>query len=50
MLHKEMGIPEGQTISLTELMAKKTRDKRTGNTAGTKRDTFAVNARKWNHG
>lgn len=49
LLHKEMGIPEDRKISIGDLMKKKARDKRTGDTAGVKRDTFAINARGWNH-
>jgi hypothetical protein len=30
-------------------MKKKSRDKREGNTAGLRRDVFAINARSWNH-
>ncbi len=48
MLHREMGIPEGQKINISDLMKKKKRDKSSGNTAGLKRDVFAINAKKWN--
>jgi hypothetical protein len=49
MLHREMGIPEGRKISIGDLMKKKARDKREGDTAGLKRDVFAINAKtKWN--
>ena len=43
LLHKEMGIPQGKKISIAALMKKKARDKREGNTAGLKRDVFALN-------
>jgi hypothetical protein len=49
LLHKEMGIPEGETISIGDLMKKKSKDKKQGNGAGEKRDTFAINARNWSH-
>lgn len=49
LLHKEMGIPEDEPISIGALMKKKSKDKRDGDTAGEKRDTFALNAKeKWN--
>jgi len=49
LLHEEMGIPKGQKISIGALMKKKARDKKSGNTAGEKRDVFALNAKtKWN--
>jgi hypothetical protein len=49
LLHKEMGIPKGKKISLAALMKKKKRDKAEGDTAGEKRDVFAINAKtKWN--
>lgn len=47
LLHEEMGIPAGQKISIGALMRKKSRDKHEGNTAGLKRDVFAINAKKW---
>jgi len=47
MLHKEMGIPEGKKIGIADLMKKKAKDKRSGDVAGEKRDTFAINAHKW---
>ena len=49
MLHREMGIPENKKIGIAALMKKKARDKREGDTAAEKRDTFAINARSWNH-
>ena len=49
LLHEEMGIPKGKKISLGALMRKKARDKKTGDTAGEKRDVFAINARGWHH-
>lgn len=49
LLHKEMGIPEGEKITIGDLMRKKAKDKRTSNTTGEKRDTFAINARNWHH-
>jgi hypothetical protein len=48
LLHEEMGIPSGKKISIGALMAKKAKDKREGNTAGEKRDVFAISSRKWN--
>lgn len=48
LLHREMGVPQGRKISIGRLMKKKARDKREGNTAGEKRDVFAIDARKWN--
>jgi hypothetical protein len=47
LLHKEMGIAKGEKISVADLMKKKAKDKREGNTAGEKRDVFALNAKKW---
>jgi hypothetical protein len=47
LLHKEMGIPEGHKISMGQLMKKKAHDKKSGNTAGLRRDVFAINARHW---
>jgi hypothetical protein len=47
-LHDDMGIPRSQPIPLSALMAKKAKDKREGNTKGERRDTFAINARRWN--
>lgn len=48
LLHEEMGIPKGKKISIGDLMKKKSRDKKDGNAAGEKRDTFAINAKGWN--
>jgi hypothetical protein len=47
LLHEEMGIPKGKKISMGALMQKKARDKKEHNTAGVKRDTFAINAAHW---
>lgn len=49
LLHEEMGIPKGKKISIGDLMKKKSRDKKDGNVAGEKRDTFAINAKDWGH-
>jgi hypothetical protein len=50
LLHQEMGVPKDKKINLGDLMKKKTKDKREGNSAGVKRDTFAINAKtKFNH-
>lgn len=49
LLHREMGIKPAEKISIGDLMKKKSRDKREGNTAGLRRDVFAINARSWNH-
>ncbi len=46
-LHREMGVPAGHKISIAALMKKKSKDKSSGNTAGLKRDVFAINARGW---
>lgn len=45
LLHEEMGIAKGKKISIAALRAKKKRDKASGNTAGLKRDVFAINAK-----
>lgn len=50
LLHEEMGVPDDKPISIGALMKKKTKDKRTGNTAGLKRDVFAINAKTKFHG
>lgn len=49
-LHEAMGIPEGKTISLGQLMKTKAKAKGTGNSTLMKRATFAANAKKWNGG
>lgn len=49
MLRAEMGVPAGKKISIAALMKKKSRDKSEGNTAGLKRDVFAINARGFHH-
>ena len=43
LLHAEMHIPAGKKIGIGALMKKKARDKASGNTAGLKRDVFALN-------
>lgn len=49
-LHREMGVPEGKKIPVEKIRAKERHDKATGNTAGVKRDVFAINAKtKFNH-
>ena len=48
-LHRDMGIKPGSRIPVAALMKKKSADKASGNTAGVKRDTFALNARNWSH-
>jgi hypothetical protein len=48
LLHREMGIAPNKKISIGALMQQKFKDKRTGNVAGEKRATFALNARAWN--
>ena len=50
MLHREMGIKEGQKISVSDLMREKKKAKASGDTAPEKRVVFAENARKWHHG
>jgi len=42
-LHRDMGIPQGQKIPKSKIRAKLTRDKKSGNTTGEKRDVFALN-------
>lgn len=50
LLHEEMGIPKGKKISIGALMRKKANDKREHNTAGLRRDVFAINAKtKFHH-
>ena len=46
MLHKELGVPEGKPIGVSQLMTAK----RSKNPAERKRATFAQNAKGWNHG
>lgn len=48
LLHEEMGVAKGKKINIGDLMKKKAKDKTEGNTASEKRDTFALNAKKWN--
>lgn len=49
LLHKQMGLKPGEKISIGALMRRKSKDKKSGNVADEKRDTFALNARKWSH-
>lgn len=49
-LHTELHVKPGQKIPLTQLEASKRRAKATGNTLLEKRDTFAINAKKFHHG
>lgn len=49
MLHREMGVREGEKISISDLAREKKRAKKSGNTAEEKRVVFAENARKWHH-
>lgn len=46
MLHDNLGVPQGQKISLRKLQAAKD----TADPAEKKRIVFAENARKWNNG
>jgi hypothetical protein len=50
LLHKAMGVKEGQKLSLSSIAATKARAKRNGNTKLEKQAVFAENARKWHHG
>lgn len=50
MLHRALGIKEGEKISVGDLMAAKRRAKKTGDTKLEKQAVFAENARGWNHG
>jgi hypothetical protein len=43
LLHRELGIPEGENISLGTLMREKEKAKRTGNGKMMKQVTFAEN-------
>ena len=45
LLHKKLGIPEGQPIPLSRLM----KAKNSSSPAMRKEANFAANARKWNH-
>ena len=45
-LHRDMGIPPGHKIPIAQLMKKKAKDKREGNTVGLKRDVFALNVKR----
>lgn len=47
VLHKEMGIPEGKKIPLTEIKSVKEEAKRDGDTRLVRQATFAENARGW---
>lgn len=47
--HKRLGVSSGKKISISKLMAAKSRDKKSGNVKGEREDQFAINARKWNH-
>ena len=49
LLHRKMGIPEGQKITIGQLMREKTKAARTHNPALMKQATFAINARGWQH-
>lgn len=49
LLHKIMGIAKGKKIPAKKLATDKANAKKTGNTAQVKRDTFAINAKKFNH-
>ena len=46
LLHQQMGVPQGQSLSLKDLE----REKQTADPAEKKRIVFAENARHWNHG
>lgn len=45
LLHKELGVKQGEKIPLKKLAAAK----RSSDPAERKRATFAENAKKWNH-
>lgn len=49
-LHRSMGIPQGQKISMADLMKTKAKAKASGNITEEKRATFAANAKSWNKG
>jgi hypothetical protein len=48
-LHSELGIKQGEHISIATLEAAKAKAKHTGNATLMKRANFALNARKWKH-
>lgn len=48
LLHKDLGIPADEPVSVGDLMRGKAEAKREGNRKLMKRDTFAENARGWN--
>lgn len=48
-LHHAMGVPMNHKITVGRLEADKRHAEATGNTARVKKDTFAINARKWHH-
>lgn len=50
LLHRALGIPEDEPISMASLMRDKGAPKKRGNGARVKQDTYAINARNWNHG
>lgn len=49
LLHRKMGVPQGQKISISALMHEKAKAKRTHNAALMKQTTYAINARHWGH-
>lgn len=49
LLHKKMGVPQGEKIPTAKLEADKASAKRRGDTARVKQDTFAINARGFKH-
>ena len=46
LLHKELHVSTGKTIPLAKML----KAKNSSDPAERKRATFAINARKWNHG
>lgn len=49
LLHKILGIGKNKKIPAEKIVADKAKAKKSGNAAQVKRDTFAINAKKWNH-
>jgi hypothetical protein len=49
-LHRRMGVPAGHKIGIGDLMREKAKARREHDPSLMKEATFALNARKWNHG
>lgn len=47
LLHRKMGIPQGQKISIADLMHEKSKARKTHDPALMKQTTYAINARHW---